>query len=276
MWRVRKRTKRKEIIVSMKEKDPYKILKMEFEGIKDVIMQYTSDGLIGNYLKTLEKAISNNIPSELLYSLEHICLWYKENMTKINSNEWVFNKHEHVKVKELLESLNEQLQDYDFSCVAENRNRDTVVGNQVFIVHGHDNEAKITVARTIEQLGMEAIILHEQPDEGKTIIEKLESFTSEAAYAIVLYTECDIGRTKGKSEKDNKFRARQNVVFEHGLFIGSLGRQNVCALVKGNVEKPGDIDGIVYIQMDNAGAWKLQLCSNMKAAGFDIDMNKLI
>jgi len=260
----------------MKEMDPYEILKIEFAGIKNVITQYSSGGLIGNYLQALEQALSGNISSEVLYSLDQICLWYKENISKINSNEWVFNKREHAKVKDLLENLNAQLQEYDFTCIEEKNKLGIAGGNKVFIVHGHDNEAKITVARTLEQLGMEAVILHEQPDEGKTIIEKLESFTSEAAYAIVLYTECDIGRAKGKSEEDNKFRARQNVVFEHGLFIGSLGRKNVCALVKGNVEKPGDIDGIVYIQMDNAGAWKMQLCSNMKAAGFDVDMNKLI
>lgn len=260
----------------MKEQDPYAILKLEFAGIKDVITQYSSDGLIGNYLLTLEQALTTNTPNIVLYSLDKICIWYNENIAKINTNEWVFNKQEHAKAKALLEDLNNQLQDYDFSCMPEKSLKSTIAGNKVFIVHGHDNEAKITVARTLEQLGLDAVILHEQPDEGKTIIEKLESFTSDAAYAIVLYTECDIGRAKGKSETDNRFRARQNVVFEHGLFIGSLGRKNVCALVKGNIEKPGDIDGIVYIPMDSVGAWKLQLCSNMKAAGFDIDMNKLV
>jgi len=149
-------------------------------------------------------------------------------------------------------------------------------GKKVFIVHGHDQEAKITVARTIEQLDLEAVILHEQPDEGKTIIEKLETYTADAAFAIVLYTECDLGRAKKQKEADNQYRARQNVVFEHGLFIGAIGRKHVCALVKGKVEKPGDIDGVVYIDMDDAGAWKIQLCKNMKAAGLDVDMNKLL
>ncbi|MBR0390712.1 MAG: nucleotide-binding protein [Oscillospiraceae bacterium] len=151
-----------------------------------------------------------------------------------------------------------------------------ISGNKIFIVHGHDNEAKISVARTLEQLGLEAVILHEQPDQGKTIIEKLESFTSEAAYAIVLYTECDLGRAKEHDESANRFRARQNVIFEHGLFLGSLGRNRVCALVKGNIEKPGDLDGVVYVSMDDAGAWKMQLCKNMKAVGIDVDANRII
>lgn len=163
----------------------------------------------------------------------------------------------------------------DYMIPNEITDNQSITGNKVFIVHGHDNEAKQVVARTIEKLGLEAVILHEQPDKGKTIIEKLESFTSEAAYAIVLYTGCDLGRAKEKNEEDNRFRARQNVVFEHGLFVGSLGRDRVCALVKGNIEKPGDLDGVVYISMDESEGWKLQLCKNMRAVGIDIDANKL-
>lgn len=158
----------------------------------------------------------------------------------------------------------------------EQKGEKVVTGNKIFIVHGHDSEAKITVARTLEKLGLEAVILHEQADQGKTIIEKLETFTTEAAYAIVLYTGCDLGRDKEKDEAANRYRARQNVVFEHGLFIGSLGRNRVCALVKGDIEKPGDLDGVVYISMDDAGAWKMQLCKNLKAAGIDADANRII
>ena len=66
-------------------------------------------------------------------------------------------------------------------------------------------------------------------------------------------------------QKDEKYRARQNVVFEHGYLIGKLGRDHVCALVKGNLETPGDISGVVYVSMDSAGAWKMQLGKNMKA-----------
>ena len=50
----------------------------------------------------------------------------------------------------------------------------------------------------------------------------------------------------------------------------------VCALVKGNVETPGDISGVVYIPMDENGAWKMQLCKNMQAAGLTVDANKMI
>ncbi len=127
----------------------------------------------------------------------------------------------------------------------------------------------------MEKIGFDAIILHEQPDAGKTIIEKIEAYT-DVSFAVVLYTECDLGRAKEAEVDDERYRARQNVVFEHGYLIGKLGRDKVCALVKGNVETPGDITGVVYTKMDDNGAWKLQLVRNMKATGLDVDANRLM
>lgn len=146
---------------------------------------------------------------------------------------------------------------------------------KVFIVHGHDNEAKIEMARTLEKLGFEAIILHEQPNAGYTIIEKIAAY-SDVVFAVVLYTECDLGRDKTKSVEEEQYRARQNVVFEHGYLIGKLGREKVSAFVKGDVETPGDISGVVYTAMDGSGAWKQELVREMKAAGLNVDFNKLI
>jgi predicted nucleotide-binding protein len=144
--------------------------------------------------------------------------------------------------------------------------------SQVFIVHGHDNLAKVETARFIEKLGFEPIILHEQASSGQTIIEKIESY-SNVGFGIVLYTPCDLGAKKGE-ENNLKARARQNVVFEHGYLIGKIGRENVCALVKGNVETPNDISGVVYISMDSD--WKLDLAKELRNSGYAVDMNKVI
>ncbi len=147
------------------------------------------------------------------------------------------------------------------------------MSNKVFIVHGHDNAAKLEMARTLEKAGFEAIILHEQASAGKTVIEKIEANTN-VAFAVVLYTPCDLGRTKEAKIDDERSRARQNVVFEHGYLIGKLGREKVCALVKDNIETPGDISGVVYIPMDDAGAWKMALAKEMTNAELKVDMNK--
>jgi predicted nucleotide-binding protein len=144
---------------------------------------------------------------------------------------------------------------------------------KVFIVHGRDDLAKTEAARFIEKLGFSAIILHEQASSGKTIIEKIEAHTN-VGFAIVLYTPCDIGGLAG--EKTQKSRARQNVVFEHGYLIGKLGRHNVCALVKDDVEIPNDISGVVYVPLDTHGAWHLSVAKELRNAGYSVDMNKII
>lgn len=112
--------------------------------------------------------------------------------------------------------------------------RHQVKGDKVFIVHGHDNEAKNEVARLIEKFGLNAIILHERPGSGKTLTEKLGAYSNVACYAIILYAACGLGRDRNEPANEEKFRARQNVVFEHGLFAGALGCQNVRALIKGD------------------------------------------
>lgn len=144
--------------------------------------------------------------------------------------------------------------------------------SQVFIVHGHDDLAKVETARFIEKLGFEPIILHEQASSGKTIIEKIENY-SNVGFGVVLYTACDVGAKKGE-EANLKSRARQNVVFEHGYLIGKIGRENVAALVKGNVETPNDISGVVYLSMDSD--WKLDLAKELRESGYTVDMNKVI
>ena len=142
---------------------------------------------------------------------------------------------------------------------------------KVFIVHGHDGELKEKVARRLEQQGIEAIILSEQANRGKTIIEKIEAY-SDVHMAIALFTQDDIG--VDKEEKGNeKYRARQNVVFEAGYFMGYLGRENVIMIAEENLEIPGDLSGMVYTTKDN---WEFEMLKELNAAGMKIDMNKLL
>lgn len=146
--------------------------------------------------------------------------------------------------------------------------------NKVFIVHGHDGEAKERTARFIEKLGFEAIILHEQASRSMTIIEKIESYSNDVGFGIVLYTPDDMGNVKVEAEcGELKYRARQNVVFEHGFLIGKIGREKVTPLVVGAIELPNDISGVVYINDED---WQLDIAKEMKAAGYNIDFNKLI
>ncbi|CED57292.1 putative nucleotide-binding protein [Aliivibrio wodanis] len=139
--------------------------------------------------------------------------------------------------------------------------------SQVFIVHGHDDIAKLDVKNFITSLGLQPIILHMQASSGMTIIEKIEHY-SNVGFGIVLYTPCDIGSKVGALS--GRYRARQNVVFEHGYLIGKLGRPRVCAVVKGDIETPNDISGVVYVGMDADNQWQDQLKLEMRNAGYQV------
>ena len=145
----------------------------------------------------------------------------------------------------------------------------------VFIVHGHDETAKFAVARFVERLDLDAIILNEQPSESLTIIEKFERYATDADFAIVLMTPDDVGAPI-QQENKLKLRARQNVIFELGYFFHALGRKGVCALYKEGVELPSDIYGVVYVLMDELDAWQLTLAREMRQAGLSFDANKLL
>ncbi len=139
--------------------------------------------------------------------------------------------------------------------------------SQIFVVHGHDEIAKLEMESFILSLGLQPIILHMQPSSGRTIIEKIEHY-SNVGFGVVLYTPCDVGNKIG--ELAGNYRARQNVVFEHGFLIGKLGRSRVSAVVKGEIEKPNDISGVVYVEMDQEVQWKTQLLTELRGAGYQV------
>lgn len=146
------------------------------------------------------------------------------------------------------------------------------LSNRVFVVHGHDEGARESVARFLEKMDFEAIILHEQANQGRTVIEKVEAH-GDVGFAVVLLTPDDEGCTKGKPSEP---RARQNVLLELGYFIGRLGRERVCALKRGEVEVPSDFAGMVWVPMDSSNGWRFSLANELKAAGYTIDLNKVI
>lgn len=147
---------------------------------------------------------------------------------------------------------------------------------KVFIVHGHNNEMKITVARFIDKLGLEAVILHELPNKGRTIIEKFSDH-SDVGFAIVLLSGDDYGYSISQSDTDKKFRARQNVVLELGYFMGKIGRGRTLPLFESgkNIELPSDYEGVLYVPYDSTNSWHNDVVRELKAAGYDIDANIL-
>lgn len=144
---------------------------------------------------------------------------------------------------------------------------------KVFIVHGHNETVKQTVARTLESIGLTPIILAEQPDKGRTVIEKFEHEGNDVGFAVVLLTADDKGRRN--KARTMQSRARQNVVFEMGYFMALLGRERVMLLLQPGVEEPSDLKGVVYTALDKDGSWKYRLVKELKEQGYRVTSDSL-
>lgn len=177
-----------------------------------------------------------------------------------------------VRYKKFLDFLFDYSKDFTYEIQKSTINKKKIISNRIFIVHGHNDGIKYEVAQTLNKLGLTPIILHEQVSENKTIIEKIENF-SDVKFAIIILSDDDHGNSKKSTELNP--RARQNVVFEMGYFMGILGRKNVCCIVNnGDLEKPSDINGIVYLNYN--GNWLLDLTKELDNAGFELEMNNLL
>lgn len=157
-------------------------------------------------------------------------------------------------------------------------------GRRVFVVHGHELGPRDAVARLLDLVGLEPVILIDEPNRGRTIIEKFEA-SVDVAFAVVVMTPDDLGSSKAELEgaRDGADasvfgalhpRARQNVVLELGYFIGRLGRDKVVALIAGEVERPSDVEGVLYIPYERG--WEMELARELSAAGMPVDATRLL
>jgi predicted nucleotide-binding protein len=151
----------------------------------------------------------------------------------------------------------------------------SALSNRIFVVHGHDHATKTELEVFLTSLGIEPVVLHRQPDQGRTLIEKFEQH-SDVGFAFILLTPNDVAykadqETLADVDRKKEFRARPNVIFEFGYFVGNLGRRRVCCLVKGEVARPSDIDGLVYKAIpESIEAIGFSIIKELKAAGYTI------
>jgi predicted nucleotide-binding protein len=154
---------------------------------------------------------------------------------------------------------------------------DTTKSKKVFVVHGRDDAAKANLEAFLREIGLEPIVLHRQADEGLTVIEKFEKH-SDVKYAFILLTPDEVAylaseTNKDDAQRDKERRARPNVIFEWGYFVGKLGRSRVCCISTGNVSLPSDMNGLVtkrYVSSVEEVAF--QVIKDLRAAGIDAKM----
>jgi len=139
--------------------------------------------------------------------------------------------------------------------------------NRVFVVHGQNKSARNKTISFLSKVGLNGIVLHEQPSMGRHLLTKFIEEAELVTFAIVLMTDDDVGGLNGS---DLAPRARQNVILELGYFLSHLGQKRICALVTPGLETPSDFDGIVYISMDSDGEWEDELRRELRAAGMPL------
>lgn len=148
-------------------------------------------------------------------------------------------------------------------------------GKKVFVVHGHDDAAKTNLEVFLHEVGLEPVVLHRQADQGLTVIEKFEKH-SDVGYAFILLTPDEAAylaadAKKPESERKIEWRARPNVIFEFGYFIGKLGRSRVCCLYTGNVSLPSDVNGMIYKRYEKSiEEVGYSIIKDLKAAGYGV------
>ncbi len=146
---------------------------------------------------------------------------------------------------------------------------------KVFIVHGHDEVAKTSLEVFLHEIGLEPVVLHRQADEGLTVIEKFEKH-SDVGYAFILLTPDEITyikseQIKADNDREKEFRARPNVIFEFGYFVGKLGRSRVCCLYTGGVSLPSDVGGMIYKKFTSSiEEVAYSIIKDLKASGYAI------
>jgi predicted nucleotide-binding protein len=225
--------------------------------------------LIRNKFGNDSHYLNDLLETEFYY---HPLIWFAgQDLSREDRETWEEGKQ---KWCNLVETMIEEIQSFSSGkTLPEPKNKDNKNGQRIFVVHGHDNEMVETVARFIIKLGFEPIILREQPNQGRTIIEKFEDF-SDVDFALVLFSPDDEG--KSIEEEILHKRPRQNVVFELGFFIGRLGRQNVVVLHRevNDFEMLSDFQGVLFEPYREG--WEFRVAKEIKAAGFEVNLNNLV
>lgn len=178
---------------------------------------------------------------------EEIADRYKNIDNKIHRLDSIIDRLELIPLNQTSQTLN-NISSQQFTAQPRSK--------KVFVVHGHDEVAKTSLEVFLHEIGLEPIVLHRQADVGMTIIEKFEKH-SDVGYAFILLTPDEIAylaseESKADELRHKEYRARPNVIFEFGYFVGKLGRSRVCCLYTGNATLPSDVSGMIYKRYENS------------------------
>ncbi len=241
--------------------------------LSDIAMSYNEQAEFGrakygSWKERVTEYLNNTFPNQSAKVLAFIETNFTVHRRNTSADKNFWKQYGGNKAKGFLLNLIDELQKGKSAGIIKKK-ESRRIRPLIFIVHGHDSRSMYEMKSFLTDIECNVIILHEKPAKGKTIIEKIESY-GEVNFAVIMYTPDD--RQFSEINQNQSYRARQNVVFEHGYFIGRLGRDRVKAIIVGDVEKPGDIDGVVYTKMSDN--WKLEIMNELEAANCSINRDK--
>jgi predicted nucleotide-binding protein len=261
----------------MEQADPQILLQQLLDSAES--LSYRDGNAIDSLLRRVEMVIRKVFGpnSKYLTDLSNIHFYpmYAPSSEEARSSSWRSGSRS---LKNMIGTMQEELKLFGSPGAVRAEQRISKPSSKdIFVVHGHDEAMKANVARTLEKLGLTPIILHEKPNQGRTIIEKFTDYSA-VGFAIALLSPDDVGRLGSAPPEQLWPRARQNVIFELGFFIGRLGRDHVLALFApvDQFELPSDYSGVLFVPYDSSGRWQFDLVKELKAADYDVDANTLI
>jgi predicted nucleotide-binding protein len=236
---------------------------------RNLIKIFGNNSLEHNSFKKLHFCYYGIMVGGIDYSSNHLRVFKRDLETTIKMIESY--------IEEFTEEIEEKKEDFNIGSLSDTEISETSLSENIFIVHGHDNGMKETVARVIEKMKLTPIILHEQANRGRTVIQKF-SDNSNVSFSIVLLSPDDIAYSKDAKPESSKYRARQNVIFEMGFFMGKLGFNRVIALYNKSedFELPSDYEGVIYVPFDTSGAWETTLVRELKEIGYDVTADDIL
>jgi hypothetical protein len=215
----------------------------------------------------IEKAILAKKPVFVVGSIPGVTakFWKKRPATYkyVNEGDTIFTEDLNISADDYFHEMFRLLADIE----------QAVYSREIFVVHGHDYSARDSLVRILNVLDFMPVVLVQEAGRSQTIIEHIEKRVQNVGYAFILYTADDLGHQEHEPERP---RARQNVIFEHGILLGLLGRERTCALVKGDVEIPSDLSGVIHEKFRNLDEEALKIVKTLKDAGYQVDASRLV
>lgn len=116
---------------------------------------------------------------------------------------------------------------------------------RVFITHGRSNDWRAVQPFIEKDIGLSTVELAQEPNLGRTIIEKLIDNAARCDSAIIVMTGDDVAN-------EDEARVRENVMHEIGFFQGRYGRSLVILLHEEGVNIPTNLAGVAYVPFPKA------------------------